>query len=64
MTLAARKDGCREVRLYRNFYLFYVRRRFGNSVAVDPHPFDVELNGLAHEFTRFLERRGGSCLAV
>lgn len=47
------------VRLCRNFYLFDVRRWFGNSVAVDPHPFDVELDCLAHNFTRFLQRRGG-----
>jgi len=40
--------------------LFNVRRRFWNSIAVDPHPFDVEFDCLAHEFTRFLERRGGS----
>jgi len=36
-----------------------VRRRFGNSIALDPHPLDVELNGLAHEFTSFFERRRG-----
>jgi hypothetical protein len=45
--------------LCRDFDLFDVRSRFGNSVTIDPHPFDVELDGLAFEFTRFFKRRGG-----
>ena len=54
MTLTARKGGYRDVQLCRNLYLFYVRGRFGNIVPVDPHPFDLKLNCLVHEFTRFV----------
>lgn len=39
--------------------LFDVQCWFGNGIAIDPHPFDVELDGLAHEFTRFFKRGGG-----
>jgi hypothetical protein len=59
MTLAARNGGYRELRLYRDLYLFDVRRSFGNNIVIDPHPFDVKLDRLAYEFTRFLHRGGG-----